>query len=156
MGFLGGPDCKESTCNAEDLGSIPGLGRSPGEVIWPGVFQDSRPVFWPGEFHGLYTPWGCKGSDTTEHISLHFPPVRNQARSEIYCGYGVLGASQSSNSSPDNLRLKCLAWGLVLTVCPALSVSLSSVLHVREVGVVWSVFQQCSAVTCYSMLTTLL
>ena len=31
MGFLGGPDGKESTCNVEDLGSIPGLGRSPGE-----------------------------------------------------------------------------------------------------------------------------
>ena len=24
------------------------------------------PVFWPGEFHGLYSPWGCKESDSTE------------------------------------------------------------------------------------------
>ena len=24
------------------------------------------PVFWPGEFHGLYSPWGRKESDTTE------------------------------------------------------------------------------------------
>ena len=32
MGFPGGSDGKESAaCNAEDLGSIPGLGRSPGE-----------------------------------------------------------------------------------------------------------------------------
>ena len=31
LGFLGGSDSKESTCNAGDLGSIPGLGRSPGE-----------------------------------------------------------------------------------------------------------------------------
>ena len=31
MGFLGGSDGKESTCNAGDLDSIPGLGRSPGE-----------------------------------------------------------------------------------------------------------------------------
>ena len=31
MGFPGGPDGKESACNARDLGSIPGLGRSPGE-----------------------------------------------------------------------------------------------------------------------------
>ena len=31
MGFPGGSDDKESTCNARDLGSIPGLGRSPGE-----------------------------------------------------------------------------------------------------------------------------
>ena len=31
MDFPGGSDGKESACNAEDLGSIPGLGRSPGE-----------------------------------------------------------------------------------------------------------------------------
>ena len=24
------------------------------------------PVFQPGEFHGLYSPWGRKESDTTE------------------------------------------------------------------------------------------
>ena len=30
MGFSGGLDGKESAHNAEDLGSIPGLGRSPG------------------------------------------------------------------------------------------------------------------------------
>ena len=29
------------------------------------------PVFWPGEFHGLYSPWGCKESDTTEWPSLY-------------------------------------------------------------------------------------
>ena len=28
MGFSGGSDGKESTCNAGDLGSTPGLGRS--------------------------------------------------------------------------------------------------------------------------------
>ena len=31
QGFPGGSDGKESACNAEDLGSSPGLGRSPGE-----------------------------------------------------------------------------------------------------------------------------
>ena len=30
MGFPGGSDGKESTCNTENLGSIFGLGRSPG------------------------------------------------------------------------------------------------------------------------------
>ena len=30
-GFLGGSDGKESACNAGDTGSIPELGRSPGE-----------------------------------------------------------------------------------------------------------------------------
>ena len=29
-GFPGGSDGKESVCNVRDLGSIPGLGRSPG------------------------------------------------------------------------------------------------------------------------------
>ena len=30
-GFPGSSDSKVSACNSEDLGSIPGLGRSPGE-----------------------------------------------------------------------------------------------------------------------------
>ena len=30
-GFLGGSEGKVSVCNVGDLGSIPGLGRSPGE-----------------------------------------------------------------------------------------------------------------------------
>ena len=63
MGFLCGSE--ESTCNAGDLGSIPGLGRSPGEGN--GL---PTPVFWPGEFHGLYSPWSHKESDTTERLSL--------------------------------------------------------------------------------------
>ena len=39
---------KESACNVEDLGSNPGLGRTPGE----GKGYLPTPVFWPGEFHG--------------------------------------------------------------------------------------------------------
>ena len=31
QGFPGGSDCKESACNAGDLGLIPGSGISPGE-----------------------------------------------------------------------------------------------------------------------------
>ena len=38
LGFPGSSDSKESACNAEDLGSIPGLGRSPvgghGNPLW--------------------------------------------------------------------------------------------------------------------------
>ena len=30
------------------------------------------PVFFPGEFHGLYSPWGCKESDTTKPLSLSY------------------------------------------------------------------------------------
>ena len=60
--FLGFPHSsagKESTCNVGDLGSVPGLGRSPGE----------GKVFWPGEFHGLYSPWGHRELGTTERLS---------------------------------------------------------------------------------------
>ena len=32
LGFPGGSDSKESACNAGDLGSLPGCGRSPGEM----------------------------------------------------------------------------------------------------------------------------
>ena len=31
MGFPGGSDGRESACNGEDMGLIPGMGRSPGE-----------------------------------------------------------------------------------------------------------------------------
>ena len=34
LGFPGGSDGKESTCNVGDLGSISGLGRSSGEGNW--------------------------------------------------------------------------------------------------------------------------
>ena len=52
----------------EDLGSIPGLGRSPGEGE-----SLPTPVYCPAEFHGLYSPWGHKELDTTEGLSLsHF------------------------------------------------------------------------------------
>ena len=38
-----------------DLGSIPGLGKSPREEK-----RLATPVFWPGEFHGFFSPWGHK------------------------------------------------------------------------------------------------
>ena len=64
LGFPCGSAGKESTCNVGYLGSIPGLGRSPGE-------GKGYPLqIWPGEFHGLYSPWGCKESDMTEWLSL--------------------------------------------------------------------------------------
>ena len=47
MGFPCSSAVKESTCNVGDLGSIPGLRRSPGEG------KGFTSVFWPGEFHGL-------------------------------------------------------------------------------------------------------
>ena len=45
--FPGGTEGKLSSCNAGDLGSIPGLGRSPGGGEW-----QHTPLFLPGEY-----PW---------------------------------------------------------------------------------------------------
>ena len=40
------------------------------------------PVFWPGEFHGLYSPWGRKESDTTEQLSLELELAPEQPTQE--------------------------------------------------------------------------
>ena len=39
-----------------------------GKILWKREWLPT-PVFWPGEFHGLYSPWGHKESDTTERLS---------------------------------------------------------------------------------------
>ena len=67
--FPGGSDSEESACNEGDLGSIPGLGRSPGE-------GNGNPlqVFLPGESNGQrslvgYSPWGRTEWDRTEQLT---------------------------------------------------------------------------------------
>ena len=68
-GFPGDSDGKESTCNAEDPGSIPGSGTSPGE-------GSGYPLqyFLPGQFHAKRAWWatlhGVAESDTTEWLTL--------------------------------------------------------------------------------------
>ena len=49
LGFPGGSDGKESACNAGDLSSIPGLGRSLEKEM---ATHSSTPVFFPGERQG--------------------------------------------------------------------------------------------------------
>ena len=66
LGFSCGSDGKESICNVGDLGSIPGLGRSPGEG-----HGDPLQYSCLENLHGQrslagYSPWGHKGADTTE------------------------------------------------------------------------------------------
>ena len=61
----------------------------------PGFGRASRegdrlptPVFWPGEFHGLYSPWGHKESDTTEQLplTLHYKVVSPLVPSRTHTG----------------------------------------------------------------------
>ena len=73
MDFAGGSDGKESARHVEDLGSIPGLGRSPGG-------RHSNPLQYSclENPHGQrslegYSPWDHKESDTmvTKHSTVH-------------------------------------------------------------------------------------
>ena len=78
-GFPGGSDGKESTCNAGDLGLIPGLGRSPGEANGnPLQYSCLENVHGQRSLVGC-SPWGCKESDTTECLS-----ISTQAQSDLY------------------------------------------------------------------------
>ena len=54
---------KESACNVGDLGSIPGLERSPGE-------GKGYPLQYSGLENSVDCPWGHKELDTTERLSL--------------------------------------------------------------------------------------
>ena len=69
LGFPGGSDGKESACNVGDLGSIPGLGSSPGG-------GHSNPLQYsylenPPRQRSLsgYCLWGCKELNMTEQLS---------------------------------------------------------------------------------------
>ena len=55
--FPGGSDGKESSCNAGDLGSIPGLGRSPGE-------GHGNPLQYSGE-----SPWTGAWRTTVQGVT---------------------------------------------------------------------------------------
>ena len=65
MGFPVGLHSEESTCNAGDLGLIPGLGRSPGGGQG-NPLQDSCLENSHGQRSLVgYSPWGHKESDMT-------------------------------------------------------------------------------------------
>ena len=72
--FPGGSDINESASKAEDLGSIPGSGRSPGE-------RNDYPVqyYLPWEFHGHrslagYNPWIAKVRHDWGTINIAYTP----------------------------------------------------------------------------------
>ena len=59
-GFPGGSAGKESACIAG-----PGFDPWVGKNFWRRERLLTL-VFWPGEFHGLYSPGGCRYLDMTE------------------------------------------------------------------------------------------
>ena len=69
MGFLHSSVCKESACNAGDLGLIPELGRYPegglGNLLQYSCLENPLGQKCLAD----YSPWGCKELDTTERLS---------------------------------------------------------------------------------------
>ena len=83
MGFPGGSDGKESTCNAGDLGSIPEVGRSPGgghdNPLHYSFLENAH------EQRSLvgYSPWGRKKSDMTDRLSTHTFIYKQEERDHL-------------------------------------------------------------------------
>ena len=89
LGFSGGSVGKESTCNVGDLGSIPGLGRSPGEEKG-----------YPFQYSGLENSMDCivqgVAKSQTQLNNFHFSTLylslakRKLGKAEIPTSYSHL------------------------------------------------------------------
>ena len=79
------------------------------------------PVFLPGEFHGLYSPWGRKESDTTEWLTHSLTHTLQGVPSVslfdmLLSVYHLYGATKSTISwchqwTTKKLQVKCTVWG---------------------------------------------
>ena len=70
QGFPGGSDGKEFACNARDLGSIPGLGRSSGKKNgYPVCYSCLENPHGQRNLAG-YSPQGQQEPDTNERLTL--------------------------------------------------------------------------------------
>ena len=77
MGFPGGSEVKPSACNAGDLGSIPGLGRSPGEgngnpLQYSRLENPMDKGAWWATVHGVIKSW-TQLSDFTHSLMQPIP-----------------------------------------------------------------------------------
>ena len=106
-GFPGGSDGKESACNAEDQGSIPGSGRSPGEGNGnPLQYSYLENFLDRGSLVG-YSPWGHKDSDMTEWLTL-FQGIRRPRERER--DWTLVGGVLTTHSHlPQYTKIQCLS-----------------------------------------------
>ena len=109
LGFPDGSEGKESTCNAGDLGSIPGLGRSPrgghGNPLQYSCLENpmDRGIWWA-------TVRGHKESDMTE-----WPSTAQHRPLSLCCPWLVHKTFVKQRLFPDTLSLKksresCAKW----------------------------------------------
>ena len=64
LGFPGGSAGKESACNVGDLGSTPGLGRSPGEGKGYSLQFSGLENYMDCVVHGVTKSWNCVPKNT--------------------------------------------------------------------------------------------
>ena len=99
---------KESPCNVRDLGSIPGLGRSPGE-------GKGHPLQYSGLENSMdCTVYRVTKSHTTEWLSLSLFTSLSQTKAEFfYClisfrMFSAVSTKNSHNSTGSTLQLHSL------------------------------------------------
>ena len=116
MGFPGGS--AGNACNVGDLGSIPGLGRSPGEgkgypLQYPGLENPMDREAWQATVH-----WVTE-SDRTEQLTPNSLQVAGQAEKLLW------KSKMFSCFWRDSHRLQSLqSQTLLLLVCPSVHVLL--------------------------------
>ena len=101
--FPGGSAGNESACSEGDLGSIPGLGRSPGE----GMATHSRILAW------RVSPRGPKEPDTTGCLSLSLVYIRHWGVRHCQwgvrrCQWGVRRCQWGVRRCHRCIRLRCI------------------------------------------------
>ena len=82
LGFPGGAAGKESACNAEDLGSVSGLGRSPGGGHGNPLQYSCLEALRGQRSLAGCSPWGCRELDRTERLSTSASPGRSAPRGQ--------------------------------------------------------------------------
>ena len=81
----GDSDGKPSVCNVGDLGSIPGLGRFPGEGNGNPLQYSCLENPMDG---GAWCPWSRKESDTTERLHFTFTRQRIKKQRHYFANKG--------------------------------------------------------------------
>ena len=93
---------KESACNAGDLGSITGLGRSPGEGNGNPLQHSCLKNSMECCLRSLIgdSPWSSKESDMTEQLHFHFTNYCDFCHFYSFCVLTVILASRVIDSLP--------------------------------------------------------
>ena len=102
-----------------DAGSIPGLGKSPGESNGNPLEYSCLENPHGQRSLGGYSPWGCKELDTAEHLSIQHTleaiKKKNTCKTEYICLLPSIPSSRDSQWSPTGHTLFFLFTNLLGT-----------------------------------------